>query len=81
MGRNEYLLAAVICAVVLATSSVVAWAQSQQHPTARIELPRSNDQVGEEIRARGTVSYLQPGTHLWLVVRRGPLMWQRDPRK
>jgi hypothetical protein len=45
----------------------------------QIESPKSNAQVIQAIEVRGTVSYLQPETRLWLAVRKGPLIWPKVP--
>jgi hypothetical protein len=45
----------------------------------QIITPKEGQEVIERIDARGTISSLPEGSHLWLAVRKGSLIWPKEP--
>lgn len=51
-----------------------------QSPTAEIDSPKNNAQVAGPIEMTGSIKGTVPAdAQLWVVVRRGNLMWPKDP--
>lgn len=81
LGTQEALHLARFCVVALGDGPLqtVTVGSATQATAARgqIQFPRA--ETGQAISARGTIQQLPPDGQLWLAVRKGDLLWPKEP--